>query len=180
MPGGLEIDPLGWGMRGLILAGLALLAASPAGAVDKVPCPVGNVCASKPETVAHALQEAGFKGKLETDSEGDPSISSAAGGYKFDIYFSGCELHAMCDALQFSVGFDKAPGYTEALANDWNKNQRFGKAFIDDKGAFWMRYDVTTMAGGVSEKNFADIIDWYQDRLSELRKFFDKKIPTKK
>jgi Putative bacterial sensory transduction regulator len=153
-----------------ILVGLA----GPALAVDKTACSAGFVCASKPETVVKALQDAGYRAKLESDKQGDPSIASAANGYNFDIYFYGCEAHANCDSLEITTGFDPEPRYTAALANEWNRNKRFGYAFIDDKGAFWMRYDLSTAAGGIPAKNFADVIDWYQDRLGALRTFFDK------
>jgi hypothetical protein len=166
----------------LFFAALFALAigTTPALAADKSTCPTGNVCASKPATVVAALQAAGFKAKLGTDKEGDPTISSAAGGYNFDVYFYGCELHAMCSSLEFTVGFDAEPAYTVALANDWNRDKRFGYAYIDSKGGFWMRYDVTTVGGGMPDANFADVIDWYQDRLSELRAFFIEKLPKKK
>jgi Putative bacterial sensory transduction regulator len=169
-------------MRTIIAAACAVmsLSASSALASDKAVCIDGNVCASKPQTVVTALQDAGFRAKLGKDGDGDPMISSAAGGYNFDIYFYGCELHALCDSLQFGVGFDADPAYTVVLTNEWNKSKRFGYAAINDKGAFWMRYDVSTLGGGLPAKNFADVIDWYQDRLTELRKFFDEKLPKKK
>ncbi len=154
--------------------------AAPALAVDKDACAAGNVCASKPDTIVAALMDAGYRAKLGTDKDGDPTIASAANGYNYDIYFYGCEAHAKCDSIEFTVGFDPDPRYTNDLVNLWNRDKRFGYAYVNEKGEFWMRYDVTTAAGGLPAKNFADVIDWYQDRLGALRKFFDEKLPPKK
>jgi Putative bacterial sensory transduction regulator len=154
---------------------LALCVPLPALATDKVPCASGNVCASKPDTVVKALQDAGYRAKLGKDKDGDPMIESAANGYNFDIYFFGCEGAKDCDSLEFTAGFTAEPRFTAKFINDWNRANRFGYAFLADDGDFTMRYDVSTMPGGLPDKNFADVIDWYQTKLADLRKFFDAK-----
>ena len=162
-----------------MIALVALVLAEPVWAADKDPCGINNVCASAPETVAKALQNAGFRAKITTDKVGDPKIESAAGGYNFDVLFFGCEAHLKCESLEFSMGLTTDARYTAELANDWNKDKRFGAASVNDKKEFWLQYDVTTLGGGLPAKNFADVIDWYQDRLTELYKFMEK-LPAKK
>ncbi len=60
-------------------------------AKDTDACGTNMICASDPQTVVDALQREGYRAKLNTDSIGDPMISSAATGYNFDIFFYGCE-----------------------------------------------------------------------------------------
>jgi Putative bacterial sensory transduction regulator len=157
---------------------LAVLCAGPAMAADTEPCGSGLICASNPATVVAALQETGYKAKLDKDSEGDPKISSSASGYDFDIYFYGCKNNRQCDSLQLRVSFEKDAANTFELANKWNAGKRFSQSYISDKGSFVTDYDVTT-AGGLTKANFADIIDWWSVTLGNLKTFFQENPPPK-
>ena len=146
-------------------------------AKDTDACGTDMVCASDPQTVVDALQREGYRAKLDKDNSGDPMISSAATGYNFDIFFYGCEEKKQCDSLQFSVTFDSDKTDTPKLANEWNVGNRFGKAAINDKNQFQLRYDVATI-GGLNKTNFKDSLDWWSAVLGDLKVFFQNKIAT--
>jgi hypothetical protein len=165
-------------LKGGLLAVAILGAAVPALATDTEPCGKGLICASDPATVVQALQDTGYKAKLDKDSTGDPMVSSSASGYDFDIMFYGCKDHKQCDSLQMRVSFEKDGANTPALANKWNSDKRFSQAFISDKGSFVVDYDVTT-AGGLTKANFADVIDWWSVTLGNLKTFFADNPPPK-
>ncbi len=164
--------------KGGICGGLALLAAAPLSASDTELCGKGLICASDPATVVQALQESGYKAKLDKDSGGDPMVSSSASGYDFDIMFYGCKNHKQCDSLQMRVSFEKDGANTPLLANKWNSDKRFSQAYISDKGSFVVDYDVTT-AGGLTKANFADVVDWWSVTLGNLKTFFAENPPPK-
>lgn len=157
---------------------ISLLAATPALAADTEPCGNGMICASNPATVVAALQDIGYRAKLDKDKEGDPKVSSSAAGYDFDIYFYGCKANKQCDSLQFRISFEKDGANTFELANKWNSGKRFSQAYISDKGAFVADYDVTT-AGGLTKANFADVVDWWSVTLGNLKTFFQDNPPPK-
>ena len=113
---------------GHVAIGILVLVAGAAQARDDKVCPVGLICASRPETVVAALQAAGYKAQLGKDNQGDPSITSAAAGYDFDILFYGCEEHLKCDSLQFRLTFGPYENHTPDLANLWNRDKRLLKA----------------------------------------------------
>jgi hypothetical protein len=161
----------------MIAISLVVTFASAAHAADTDECPVDLICASKPETVVSVLQKAGYQAKLDTDKTGDPMISSAASGYNYDIWFYGCETNKDCDSLQFQISFLKDETNTVDLANVWNKSKRFGQANIDDKGRFVVSFDVTTV-GGLTPKNFDDVVVWWSGTLANLGKFW-KEHPSK-
>jgi hypothetical protein len=156
---------------------LALALASAAQAADTDECPADLICASKPETVVAAMQKAGYQAKLDKDKNSDPMISSAASGYNYDIWFYGCDKNKECDSLQFQISFLKDETNTVDLANVWNMAKRFGQANIDDKGRFLVSFDVTTI-GGLTPKNFEDVIAWWSGTLANLDKFW-KEHPSK-
>lgn len=164
-------------MKYPIIALAALAAAAPVAAKDSDSCGTSMVCASRPQSIADALQAAGYKAKVTKDDTGDPMVSSSAAGYNFDIFFYGCDKALQCDSLQFRVSFTKDDVSTPQLANLWNQSKRFSQAYIDSKGQFTMTYDVTTQ-GGLNQKNAADVIDWWATMLGNLATFF-KEHPAK-
>ena len=158
--------------------GLLLLAASAASAKDAKPCPAGLICASRPETVVAALQAAGYKAKLGKDNQDDPSVSSAAGGYDFDILFYGCEQHVNCDSLQFRLTFSAYENHNAEIANAWNRDKRLLKAEARPDRRLVFNYDLSTV-GGLNQTNFADVADWWALMLGEVDKFFRDHPPGK-
>lgn len=140
------------------------------------PCGKDQICANAPQSVFAAMEKAGYKPKLTTDREGDPMIESDESVYHFDVYFYGCnKQHANCDSLRFEVLFEKAPENTPAFANKWNSGKRFLQAFIRDDGQMGLAYDVA-MIGGLNQRNFSDVLDWWDSQLGELGKFFKKEL----
>lgn len=154
------------------------LAAGAVQAQDRDPCGAGLVCASDPDSVMRAMEKAGLKPKKSVDNQGDPMIESAEAAYHFDVYFYGCEQHKNCDSLRFQVAFTKEAENTTELANKWNAAKRFLQASVPADGRFVVAYDVATI-GGVNERNFADILDWWQSMLGELGEFFQKELKLK-
>lgn len=161
-------------IRWAVVATATMLAGT-ASAQDRDPCGASLVCASNPETVVAALHKAGYEAKLSADNVGDPMIESKA-GYRFDIYFYGCEAKKNCDSLRFEIIFEKAPENTPALANKWNAGKRFIYLAAKDDGRLTAAYDLATI-GGVNQRNFADVLDWWNSMLEELGQFFDKELP---
>lgn len=168
-------------MRPIRLAAIAValvLASGIAQAQDRVACGAGLVCASDPDSVMRAMEKAGLNPKKLADNDGDPMIESEGSVYHFDVYFYGCEQHRNCDSLRLQVAFRKDPENTLELANKWNANKRFLQASVPADGRFVVAYDVATI-GGVTEKNFADVLDWWQSMLGELGEFFQKELNLK-
>lgn len=156
------------------LAGVFAAAACPAQAKDADPCAPTMICASAPSTIVDALQKAGYKAKLTTDDTGDPEVDSAASGYSFQILFYDCVEHKQCAAIQFYSSFKADPTYTEAFANKWNIDKRFLRAYVNAKKELIFDHDVTTI-GGLSQRNFADLLDWMESSLSGVSEYLNPK-----
>jgi hypothetical protein len=162
-------------MRRAFLAVLgAVFMAGAAHATDKDPCGKDMVCASAPETVVAALQKAGYKAVLsKSDTTGNPMVESAASGYDYNIFFYECEEKKSCASLQFGISFSPDDTNTPELANLWNRRMRFMQMAVDDQKILSVNYDLSTI-GGINQKNFADVIEWWAFMLNELHKFFDE------
>jgi hypothetical protein len=147
-------------------------------AQDRKPCGEALVCASDPATVMRAMEKAGLKPKQTVDKQGDPMIESDEAAYHFDVYFYGCEQNRNCDSLRFEVVFKKEDENTADLANRWNRGKRFLQASVPEDGRFVVAYDVATI-GGLTDRNFADVLDWWSSMLGELGEFFQKELDIK-
>jgi hypothetical protein len=168
-------------MRIVYLAAAAaalLVTTGAAQAQDRKPCGEGLVCASDPATVMRAMEKAGLKPKQTVDKQGDPMIESDEAAYHFDVYFYGCEQNKNCDSLRFEVAFKKEAENSADLANRWNRSKRFLQASVPEDGRFLVAYDVATI-GGLNERNFADVLDWWSSMLGELGEFFQKELDLK-
>jgi len=150
----------------LISAGLISFSGSARAQDD---CPAGLICASKPETIVSGIQDAGFRAKLDKDKTGDPMISSEASGYKFEIYFYGCDEGKNCSSLQFAANFDAEDDNTPEYANAWNTKKRFIQASVEDK-KLQLAFDITT-TGGLNKENFTDVAEWWSTMLGEFAVF---------
>lgn len=129
------------------VASLALLGlAAPANAASG---PLHRDGVTPAEVVAW-LRGEGYKAELDVDSEDLPMVRSAAGPINFDVYFYDCAA-SRCRAIQFSAGFDLTEGATAARINEWNRDNRYLKAYLDDSNDPTVQYDVNVAPGGTYE-----------------------------
>jgi len=152
-------------MRTFILAiSIAALGASPAFAQQ--------VTAKDPQSVARALQAAGYQAELQKDSEGDPMILSASSGSKFGVFFYNCTNNANCATVQFHAGFDTDPSKAPSLEriNAWNRSQRFGRAYLDNEGDPAIEMDIDLDDGGMSQALFIDNLEFWVSVLAQFEK----------
>lgn len=164
-----------------LVPALMMMAGAADAATPTTDCAANMVSASRSQSVVDALQAAGYKAALtKSKSTGNPMIESAASGYNFTIYFYGCEEMKDCNSLQFGINFADDGGNTVELANKWNQSKRFIQMSLADDKTLDVSYDVSTI-GGLSQENFADVVDWWSVMLGELSKFFkENPAPTLK
>jgi hypothetical protein len=88
---------------------------------------------------------------LETQSTGDPMISGRVEGIAYQVFFLNCTDNANCEDLNFYAGFaDNKP--TLDVINAWNRDKRFGKAYLDSELDAVIEFDVN-LEHGVSREN---------------------------
>jgi len=130
-----------------------------------------EVTAHNANDLLQAVQDAGFVATMGTDSDGDPRISSRVSDTKFLIYFYGCENNKDCKSILIKAGYDLDTGITASKVNEWNRNKRFGKAYIDDDGDPYLEMDVNMDFDGLGDKNFADTLDWWRVTVEKFEEF---------
>ncbi|MBK1707855.1 MULTISPECIES: YbjN domain-containing protein [Marichromatium] len=147
-------------IRGLLTAGLvAALWCGGALARDLV-------SAADPEAVLTAAKGFG-SAELQTDSVGDPRIRGRMFGVIYLVTFYGCDDGKDCKDILFYAGWEQ-PGLTLEDVNRWNRDKRFGKAYIDDEGDAVLEFAVN-LNYGVTPRNLEDTFDWWGVVLREFR-----------
>lgn len=124
-----------------------------------------------PEVIRLMMMDFGVPAKLSTDGAGDPMIESRIDGTSFQVYFYNCEK--TCGAIQFSAGFDLHDGMTETMANRWNRENRFGKVWLDETSDPFIEMDIGVAGDGIGRKNFDDALDTWRIVLSDFRQYID-------
>jgi Putative bacterial sensory transduction regulator len=128
-----------------------------------------SVEARDPSSVVRALQAGGYKAILTKDSTGDPKIESASSGAKFIINFYGCTNNKDCRTLTFYAGWNSSTTSMSQM-NDWNKNKRFSRGYIDKDGDPVMEFDLDLDDGGMSEALFIDNVEFWELSMGNFKK----------
>ena len=162
--------------RGLMtaLAGFSLATAAAAQA-PTAPVPAVQVTAANPQSIVQVLMKRGYRAELTTDSDGDPLIKSGAEGVSFLILFFNCKEHRDCATVQFYVGFDREGNFPLDKINSWNREKRFGRAYVDKEGDPVVEMDIDLDDGGMSAALFEDNLEFCVSIVAAFRSYIDAK-----
>lgn len=99
--------------------------------------------------------------ELGTANSGAPRLTGRIEGVPYSVAFLNCDDdNANCATLNFYTFFD-APLDALVALNAWNRDVRFGKAYIDSEGDLIVEMDMN-LWGGVTHKNIDDTFDWWR------------------
>lgn len=135
-----------------------------------VPAHAQMVRAQDPAGVMRALQGAGYTAKLETDKVGDPMITSSVGGTSFQVMFYNCTNHKECATVQLHAGYNFTDKVSLAQINEWNRSQRFGRAYLDKVNDPILEMDLDLDDGGLSTLLFQDNMEFWATVLGKFEK----------
>ena len=152
-------------MRLFIAAGVALLALLPVASMAK-PIAVQGMSVGD---VAAWLQNQGYKAQIVTEKDGKSHVDSATGGTRFGVYMFDCKNNK-CGSIQFSAGFDTHGAFSAQKLNEWNRDKRWSRVYVDNVNDPWIEYDVDLTPGGTYELLNDEFAIWN----SELGEFTKK------
>ena len=96
----------------------------------------------------------------EPTSEGNPTISGRIDGVSYQVFFMNCTDGANCEDINFYAGFlDLKP--TLDVINAWNRDKRFGKAYLDSDLDAVIEWDVN-LEHGVTRENLDAAVGIWQ------------------
>jgi hypothetical protein len=130
----------------------------------------GTVRAQDPQSLVNAMQANGYVAKLGIDKVGDPMITSGAAGTTFQVFFYNCTNHKDCATVQFHSGYDFEQPLPLETLNEWNKSERFGRAFLDKENDPILEMDVDLDDGGVPPLLLIDNLEFWTSVLAKFEK----------
>lgn len=136
---------------------------------------VGSMAASAAQTVDAENPDAilniarGYgAATLEKDNQGDPKITGRIDGSKYGIFFYGCSSGAKCDDIQFAAAWAGKKVSLEDI-NKWNRDKRFGRAYLDRDNDPVLEMDVN-VDHGVTKANLDDTFDYWVKVMKAFKK----------
>ncbi len=134
---------------------------------------MAEITATNAHVVMKAMQDFGLVATMGVDGQGDPKVSSRVSDTKFSVYFYGCQDNDNCSSILIKAGYDLNNGISALKINEWNREKRFAKAYIDDEGDPFLEMDVNLDFEGVGNKNFEDTLDWWRLLVEDFEEFID-------
>jgi hypothetical protein len=131
------------------------------------------VSAKNPASVVAAMQAKGYQAELGTE-DGAPRIASGAGGLKLTIFFGNCEKGANCTTISFVTGFTDLDNVSLPRINDWNRQNRFARAYLDEERDPMLVMDVDLDHQGIPSANFAEYLDIWSSLAPKYLDFLKK------
>jgi hypothetical protein len=131
-------------IKHLVLAGAFVLSASAAAQAQTM------IDGSQVDEIVNIARGYG-SAALEQQSNGDPKIAGRIEGVSYQVFFMNCTDNAKCEDLNFYAGFLDNKQTLEVI-NAWNRDKRFGKAYLDSDLDAVIEWDVN-LEHGVSRAN---------------------------
>lgn len=111
------------------------------------------------QEVVDILQSEGYQAKLDVDEEGDPIVRTRMGGVNAFVLFYDCE-GKRCGSLQFRVGLDLDKGSTLDVVNRFNRDFRYGNAFLDEENDPYLEFDFEVLHADHREHLISQVDVW--------------------
>ena len=97
-----------------------------------------------------ALAKGYGEASLETQANGQPRIAGKVGEVPYQVFFLNCDSGA-CEDLNFYAGFADVKPTMDSM-NAWNRDKRFGRAYLDSDLDAVIEYDIN-LEYGVARDN---------------------------
>lgn len=126
------------------------------------------------DQISEVLKAAGYRAEIKEDGSGGGGryVRSAAAGYNFLILPGGCDdSNKNCKSVQFYVAFNPEKSPTLDAMNTYNKEHRWGRAYLDKDGDPAIEFDLDLEAGGMSAELFLDNVAYWEMAIGRYAKF---------
>ena len=149
----------------LALVSLACLAASAAAHAQTTQQEV--ILSVTPDEMAKILQDIGYRAEVLKNNEGKRRIRTRIGGWNVTLNFYSCDDKENCKSIGLRSFFENEKKRGAQWANDWNREKRFTKVYIDKDNDVNIEFDIL-FRDGVTKGNMRAYFDVYEDQLKEF------------
>jgi hypothetical protein len=119
----------------------------------------------KPDDLAAILRGAGYRAEVVHVTEGY-RIRTGMSGRKVTVYLF-CSADGDCGSIDYDLNYTADPDFTLTLANKWNREKRYAKAYIGTDGSIFLEYSVA-FNGGVTNETVAESARLFERLIGEF------------
>ncbi|HEX8664577.1 MAG TPA: YbjN domain-containing protein [Beijerinckiaceae bacterium] len=149
----------------LALVSLACLMASAAAHAQTTQQEV--ILSVTPDEMAKILQDIGYRAEILKNDQGKRRIRTRIGGWNVTLNFYSCDDKENCKSIGVRSFFENEKKRSAQWANDWNREKRFTKVYIDKDNDVNIEYDFL-FRDGVTKGNIRAYFDVYEDQLKDF------------
>jgi hypothetical protein len=160
-------------MRKVILR--AALALGITTTIAATPAHAELINATNPATIKAIVESQGWPATLVSKPGEDPYLESNRGGLKFLVLFMNCDAGKKCKTLQYYMGFSDAKNVSLDRLNQWNKDKRFARAYLDDEGDPVLEMDVDVDFSGIPRENLGETFNTWASLMDSFREYVFEK-----
>jgi hypothetical protein len=124
-----------------------------------------------PDDLASIIRDGGYRAELIHEND-HYRIRTGMGGYTCNAYLY-CNADGKCTSLDWGLNFNPASMYTLTLANRFNREYRYAKAYLAANGTFTLEYSVD-FAGGVTREAILQSAQRFENVASGLDSWVKK------
>jgi hypothetical protein len=101
------------------------------------------------------------------NDQGKRRIRTRIGGWNVTLNFYSCDDNENCKSIGLRSFFENEKKRGPQFANDWNREKRFTKVYIDKDNDVNIEYDFL-FRDGVTKGNVRAYFDVYEDQLKDF------------
>jgi Putative bacterial sensory transduction regulator len=126
------------------------------------------------DQIAELMKGAGYRAELKGE-KADRYLRSASSGYNFSIFTYGCnDDGTKCKSVQFYAGFNPKVSPTLEKMNEFGRDNRWGRYYLDKDGDPVIEFDLDLEQGGMSEELFLDNVEYWDYAMGRFADFVFK------
>ena len=129
-----------------------------------------NVVA-KADQIAAVLKSSGRTAEVK-NAGGERYVLAEVSGHKYAILALGCDDEGeLCKSVQFFAAFEPENRPTLESMNNYARNLRWGRIYLDNEGEAILEFDLDLEKGGMSSALFLDNVAKWEAMVSGYAKF---------
>lgn len=151
-------------LTGLCSLAIATMAAAPAQAE--------LISAANPKDIFLVAKANGFKPEMTSKKDENPSFRISVDDTKSIVLFMNCDDdEANCKTVQFYAGFSVTEPISLDSINNWNREKRFARAYVDLDLDPVLEMDLDLDFNGLPRENVAEAFSVWRSLLTEYQNF---------
>ena len=131
------------------------------------------ITALAPDEVERLLAEGKYRYERVNAEDGSTYFRLRLAGYMAFLFVDDCQQDRGCTTLQLYAGFSMETKPSLEQINQWNREHRFSRAYLDDENDPVLEWELD-LEGGVTARAILGFIDLFEVSLREFASWVDR------